>query len=434
LLFGLYEGLATRLPDEWKLRIAILKQRTKENRVLVESLLFLYMVLGFVAFAVLRKYAALRMFSQVHRSTRLKAYRAILEPLVVREISHLAAYQENIDPKRMERALGNRIMVLKAPRPEERGVLYIMFNHIIGGLPSVFDMQKLLLDYTLVFEPSWAGCCSEQLLQYTRYRDSIFVSCPEDEDFQFLTRIDSNLRPLGFGARDWVDPRIYEQYGGASNSKKFDVVMNSHWGWRKRHYVLFRNLREMPDVTAALIGVPFEGGTLDSVRALARLYGVEKQISCFERIKYEDVVRITASSKIGLLLSLKEGGNRAIPECLFCDIPVIVLSNNIGGAKNIVNQQTGIHSNDSDLSKAIRTMLRNFRAYSPRKWALENISCLVTTERLNNHLRASAVSCGQPWTCDIAPRTNAPESKYYHPVDNEKFGPLNQSLRAYFKA
>jgi hypothetical protein len=207
-------------------------------------------------------------------------------------------------------------------------------------------------------------------------------------------------------------------------------VMNSHWGWRKRHYVLFRNLREMPDVTAALIGVPGEGGTLANVRALANFYGVEKQVSWFERIKYEDVMGITASSKIGLLLSLKEGGNRAIPECLFCDVPVIVSSNNIGGVKKVVNQQTGLHS----LSKTIRTMLRNLGTYSPRKWAVENISCLVTTERLNGHLRASAASRAQPWTCDIAPRTNAPESKYYHAIDNEKFGPLNQGLRAYFRA
>jgi hypothetical protein len=196
-----------RLTDKWKLRMAILKQRTKENRVLVESLLLLYMVLGFVSFPVLRKNAAFRVLAQVHRSTRVRAFKAMLEPVVVREIPRLSAYQDNIEATRIERSLGNRIMVLKAPRAGERGVLYIMFNHIISGLPSVFDMPKLLRDYTLVFEPSWAGYCSEEVLQYTRYNESIFVSCPEDEDFQFLTRLDSNLRPLDFGARDWVDPR-----------------------------------------------------------------------------------------------------------------------------------------------------------------------------------------------------------------------------------
>lgn len=418
----------------FKIFLSIQKQRIRESFLLIEVILSMILLAGFLSLVLRKRRRGFNLLSQVHRSTRFQPFRKWVEPFIRREITVTHSYSSNDRAERIESDLGKRIMVLKRPGPNsERGVIYLMFNQIIANFPTLFNMDALLSRYYLVLEPSWAGYCSEIFLQYTRYKDAFFVSCPEDEDFHFLARIDTNLKPLAFGARDWVDPRLYERYSSHSGKKEFDIVMNAHWGPSKRHYVLFERLKMLPDLKVALIGVPWEGGTLEGIKNLARYYGIEDQLTIFERIPYDEVMKITAQSKIGLLLSLKEGGNRAIPECLLCDVPAIVLTHNVGGVKKIINSQTGLHVTEDKLVWAIKHILENQKSYSPRKWALDNISCLVTTSRLNDHLRENALSRGEPWTQDIVPRTNAPESKYYHPEDAEGYKMDNLNLKEYFR-
>lgn len=423
------------MPDSssFKAALSIEKQRLLEKIFLIEIILSILMLSGFVSLIFRKRRSGFNWLAQVHRTTRFQPFRKLVEPFIKREITIAHKPLHITQVKRMDSELGKRIMVLKRPGPKsERGVIYLMFNEVIGKFPAVVNMEKLLSQYYLVLEPSWAGYCSDIILQYTQYKEAIFVTCPEDEDFNFLARLATNLKPLPFGARDWVDPRLYEQCSDQSGTKKFDIVMNAHWGRGKRHYILFERLKMLPSLKVALIGVPWDGGTLEDIKALARYYDIENQLTFFERIPYNDVMKVTAQSKIGLLLSLKEGGNRAIPECLFCDVPAIVLTQNVGGVKNIINSQTGLHVTEDKLVWAIRFMLDNLGSYSPRKWALDNISCLLTTSRLNSCLRAYAFSRGEPWTRDIVPRTNAPESKYYNPEDEEEYRLDNLNLKEVF--
>ena len=69
----------------------------------------------------------------------------------------------------------------------------------------------------------------------------------------------------------------------------------------------------------------------------------------------------------------------------FCNVPVIVLSEHVGGIKNI-NPVNGklVPSTTKD---TIKEMLNNLNSYTPMEWALKNISCTVTTEKLNNYLK-----------------------------------------------
>src|SRR5262249_2621151 len=116
-----------------------------------------------------------------------------------------------------------------------------------------------------------------------------------------------------------------------------------------------------------------------------------------------------------------------------CDVPAIVLTHNVGGAKKLINPHTGLHVTESGLVGAIKYMLGNLHSYSPRKWALDHISCVVTTAKLNDSLREYALLHGEPWTWDIVPRTNAPESKYYNPGDEEAYKTANLNLKEYFR-
>jgi hypothetical protein len=66
------------------------------------------------------------------------------------------------------------------------------------------------------------------------------------------------------------------------------------------------------------------------------------------------------------------------------------------------------------------------------EWALKNISCTVTTEKLNNYLKYRAIACGEPWTKDIVVKTNSPELKYYNEDDKNNLWKYNLEFKKYF--
>jgi hypothetical protein len=376
---------------------------------------------------------AFKLFTQVHRTSRLKIIKTLIEPAIFANISLAYASQHRHDSLDISSFFGNRIMVLKPPLENgERGVLLVMYSELFKVLPEVFDMKNLLSDYRLVLETSWAGNCDEDIIFFKQYDESIFVFSPDKEDFDFLKRLDSNLIPLRMGSRDWVDPTLYDKYCSHKPKKIFDIVMNAHWGWGKRHHILFKCLKRFfPDVKVALIGFPWRNRYKKDILDLACYYGIENQLDIFEDVPYEDVIKITSQSKIGILLSLKEGSNRAIPECLFCNVPAIVLDRNIGGVKDIINPMTGAAVTERALASEINKMINNYHKLDPRSWALENISCFVTTNRLNECIKKHALSLGHPWTVDIAIKTNSPDPRYFYRKDEDNLQPYNIALNRY---
>ena len=216
--------------------------------------------------------------------------------------------------------------------------------------------------------------------------------------------------------------------------KKFDIVVTSNWKQLKRHYVLFRALTRMRgDLRVALIGGSMDGRTADDVRRLATAYGVLDRLTFFEDISYSEVMRITCSSRISLLLSLKEGSNRAIAESMFCDVPGIVLEEHVGGIRKNIRPQTGRLVPERRLPQAIEEMLAQLDTFGPRAWALENISCTVTTDRLNAAIRTSALAQGEQWTTDIAAKTNRPEIFIVDDSDRSALQAYHSSLADYIR-
>ena len=415
--------------------LSLLKQRLKESFLLVEVYLLGLCILGFLEIMLKnREKHAFDTLCQVHRSSRIKWLRQFVEPTITRHmyLTHEVMAAGNPTKSPVEPYFGNRILVLKPPKKGEKGVLYIMFSELFKLIPAMFEMGKLLKSYSLVLEPSWSGYCDEDIMHFTKYKEEIFVLSPEKEDYNFLKRLHTNLIPLPIGSRDWVDPTLYDRSKGYLEKKVYDIVMNSHWGWLKRHHVLFEALRKLdPKIRVVLIGFPWQGRNSEDVKELARYYHVDEQITIYDSIPYEDVIRITSQSKIGVLLSLKEGSNRAISECLFCNVPGIVLSENIGGVKGVIGPKTGMNVPSRNLVPSIEYMLEHLSSYEPRRWALENISCAVTTTRLNAFLRERAEVRGEPWTTDIVPKANAPESKYFHEGDEIKLKEYNFKLKEY---
>ncbi len=324
-----------------------------------------------------------------------------------------------------------RLRVLKPYiGPEEKGVIHVMFSDVITALPDRIDLDTLNTYFRLVLEPSWAGICDRGILQYTRAICTNIVMAPDASDYEFIERISTRLVPVTLGSCDWVDPCVAMPY--LTSEKHFDIVMNAIWAPWKRHHVLFSAMRRMkrkPKV--ALIGVEWGGGNTDRIARLARYYGVEDSITVFERIPYETVMDVVCSSRCCILLSLKEGANRALAESMFCDVPVLLLEEYVGGGQKNVVPETGMIVPERSLAESLDQLVSGDLAFSPRKWALENISCVVSTSNLNRKLREVAVQDGEVWTRNIAVRANSPESRYLDKADDAALAEWNAAVAAF---
>jgi glycosyltransferase involved in cell wall biosynthesis len=327
-------------------------------------------------------------------------------------------------------------MVLKPKVSEhERGVLLVKFSEMLRMIISDMDLVALLKDYTLVVEPSWSGYCDPDLLYFTQFSTEVFVQAPEIEDFRFLERLNSNLVPVSLGSGDWVNPELIEPSDHGFAERRFDVVMNASWARWKRHYVLFESLRRIRrDVRVALIGFPWEGRTSQDILALARHYGVADQLAIFEAVPFDEVLRVSADAKVAVLLSLKEGANRAIPEALFCGTPALVLQETVGGVAKNVTAESGQVVPEAAFPSALEEMLGIADQFSPRQWAVEHISCFKSTERLNGILEAHALARGERWTRDIVAKSNSPELSYVREKDAVALREHNRELAKYLRS
>lgn len=325
----------------------------------------------------------------------------------------------------------SRVRVIKPfVGPREKGVLHVMFSEVITALPQQVDLKALNAYFRLVLEPSWTGLCDPGILQYVQADCRNVIMAPDSGDFEFMQLLQSRLAPISLGPCDWVDPRVAEPFLCAA--KEFDIVMNSIWAPWKRHQVLFSVMRQMKNKPkVALIGANFDGGDLDRVARLARFYGVTDCITVFERIPFPKVMEVVCSSRCCVLLSLKEGANRALAESMFCDVPVVLLAEHAGGITKNVVPQTGLVVPERHLAERLQAVISGKLRFTPRPWALENISCLVSTAVLNRRLKAVAAQDGEAWTRDIVVRSNSPESKYFDPADDAAFAEANAAVAAF---
>lgn len=368
---------------------------------------------------------------QIHRSARSNFARSLVEPLVAD-----AARSHRCKPRQHDHGLAftrSRVMILKSfVSPREPGVLKIMFSETIERLPQIPGFAELFGRYRLVLEPSWTGAADPGLLQYAALPGPVVVLAGAKTDFDFLTRLSSALRPIRIGPCDWVDPRCAEPYLGSP--KEFDLVLNSTWVPWKRHRVLFRALSRLDrKIRVALIGVPWEGGTLDDIMASAAAFGVSEQLTVFEHIPFHRVMEIHAKSRTAALLSLKEGSNRALAEAIFCDVPVILLDRHWGGITKNDVPQTGIVTSERGLPHSITDLIERGATLRPRSWAMEHISSTVSTAKLTAFLQEIASERGEDWTHDLFVHSNSPECTYWNPEDGlalaDEYGALDALFR-----
>ncbi len=308
-------------------------------------------------------------------------------------------------------------IVLKTPRfvgerVVEKGVL--MLNHAMGFQFFCYciDVPSVLEHYVLILEPGWSGYTDPAILYFTRFRGHpVIVLAPERRDYDFLEALKTNLIPMSLGCSEWVNPSIFHPLEG--QEKKYDVVYVGSWMKFKRHHVLFKVLHELKDPSFQVALVSLLTENREEIEWFIDSYGVRKNLTLFEQISPEEVNRIMNRSKVNLLLSLQEGGNRALFEGFFAGVPGLALRNNIGIPKDYFNPQTGKLIKEKNLKSELLYFREHWNDFNPRPWAEAHITPEITTAKLNEILKHLAYQRGEKWTQDIVAKCNAPDFEYY---------------------
>jgi glycosyltransferase involved in cell wall biosynthesis len=325
------------------------------------------------------------------------------------------------------------LIVLKRAADGEKGVLLVAYHDAILHLPAVFDLPALASRYSIVLEPSTWGYDDARFLLYVGSDLDVVVEAQSRPDFDLVAGWDTNLVPTRVGSGDWADPDAFRAKRG--DDRTYDLAMVSAWDPVKRHEVLFRALAAIRTERArrlrvALVGYPMRW-TRARIERQMRRHGLEADCDVFERVPHAEVARILADARASILLSRREGANRAVYESLFCDTPVIVPAAHRGVNLDHVGPDTGRLATDEELPDAILDVVDGRSRFRPRAWALAHTGWRAATASLEGTLREAARRRGAPWTTGLVGKTNAPGLRYAEPGAWREFEPEYESLAAY---
>lgn len=321
-------------------------------------------------------------------------------------------------------------LLLKEPGDGgEKGVVYCSFEFNWMKLLAAPDARRFFSDYLLVGASSWsppdhAAFASLQGMS----DDPAFIGISNAADIAPYSMWEPSIYPLPIMASDWIDPDMYRPL--PANERTTDILMVSHFSQWKRHWLLFEALRDMPrNLRVVLIGRDAPGRTEADLRREARAFGVHQELDIRKKLEIDEVSVEQSKARLTLAFSKREGSCVSVAESLFADTPVAMMSDAHIGSRAYINSATGRLVRRRRLSAQLESMLEEGASFSPREWALANITAKDTSVRLNDILRDHCTRQGKPWTRDIAPMCWRYVPRYLDAADKQRLSSGVERLR-----
>jgi hypothetical protein len=301
----------------------------------------------------------------------------------------------------------------------EKGVVFISFDNQFARLASSSNLAEFRRRYTVVFAPVW--CPPHTMAAYLVPRlfpdEKIFCLISNVLDLTYLPRISSRYEMVPLYSSSWVDPRKYTPVPVAE--KNIDIFMLANFAKYKRHHALFAALRDMPrGLRIVLNGQRERGRTKETILAEAAAYGVQDRFEIKENVSEEELHDNLVHAKTSLILSRREGSCVAVVESMFANTPVGLYEDAEVGSRAFVNASTGRLLQHENLGAQLTDFVKSSASYEPRKWVMENgVSCIASSQVLNEALKRDALETGGEWTRDIATLRWRPNPEYYDPQE-----------------
>lgn len=303
-------------------------------------------------------------------------------------------------------------VLLKLPRAGgERGVLFISFEENWVRLFRYANIAALANDYDLVLSPTWSPPhdLAMQIASHLWPR-RLYSILSNMEDEAIFRRLYPNVVPVPRLASHWVNPDFFAPRQVA---KEFDIVMLANFAQYKRHFALFRALRDARRLKVVLLGRTWEGRTADVLLQEADELGVKDQITIREGLDDEAMIRTLQSAKVSVIMSRTEGSCVAVAEALFADVPVGLIRDARVGSRCFINPETGRFLDARHLGAELERFVADAASFAPRRWMLENRHGYRDSSRaLNKLLRQRSHEEGLPWTADLVDMQWRPNPEY----------------------
>ena len=130
------------------------------------------------------------------------------------------------------------------------------------------------------------------------------------------------------------DKRICRKELGLPEEGRLLVTV-AHLGHRKGHHEVIRALAGLPDdVRLVIVGGSAQGGTSETLRAVAAKVGVENRLILPGLQMYEKVPIYFSAADASVLASYREGCPNAVLESLACGTPVV--ASDVGAVRDIL--------------------------------------------------------------------------------------------------
>lgn len=295
----------------------------------------------------------------------------------------------------------HRSIILKVPgRGGEHGFLLTSFEAELDKLATSPHLGRIEASYDICFVPTWQPFYTVPLYRFLARASRPIMLMPSSRpDYQLCTRRHLDLVALPFQASSWVNPQFFQP----SSRKDIDLIMLANFSAYKRHWHLFRALRDLPtDLRVVLVGVPIDTRTPEALLDEARLFGVADRVKIVETPSDDVVSSLLARARLFLALSAKEGSCIAVAEALFAGTPVAIYKDAVIGSKEYVNPKTGVLLDRSrPLAAQIMEVLERTDDFAPAEWARREIGSAVNSARLNQQVRKLTTERGAPWTRDL---------------------------------
>lgn len=314
-------------------------------------------------------------------------------------------------------------VVLKTPGPHgEKGVVYTAFEYNWMTIARAPGAREFFKDYYLFGASSWSPPDYASFAHLTGLSDDpVYMGISNLADLDAYAIMRPVIEPVKIMACDWINPAYYEPKPRAD--RQIDILMVANWLAFKRHWLLFEALRDLPaSLNVVLVGRDGEGRTEKTILDEARAFGVRQTLQLYTDIDIEQVTKLQCDARVSLLFSAREGSCVAPVECFFADTPVGMMEGCHIGSKAYINPSTGALFRRTGLGRQVQAFLDRADTYTPRQWAMENVTCHQTTNRLNALLKANARQRHQPWTVDIAPMCRRYMPRLVHAEDAVRFG------------
>ncbi len=399
-------------------------------RRIVQTLYFLHLwnIVGFI-FYIISRIIILLGFNKLGLSLLLKSIRCnyntkstiYLKSIIGKEKDTFIRLANN-PPKGIIPT--KRTIILSLPHKNNnkiiKGVLLITYTSTF----SYFIKQDWfsLLDNLFIFvlEPSSAGYADPDILSFLLKSKHCLVQATELRDRIFMNILFPEGRVVSFGASDWVDPKTFK---ASKSNKIYDSIYVANLNPCKRIFRYIDAISKIvdvhnPDYKSCLVCAPWGGNSgkmKNYITSYIKNKGIESNIELILGLSRKKLIQKLDQCKVSILLSFKEGSNRAIFEAMLIGLPVICISENIGVNKNYVNEFTGLLVPDRCFEDALVAMQDNWKLFKPRKWALENISPFATTAKLSTILNEKY---GDNCNTSLFIKTNNPELEYVNKTEN----------------